>query len=225
MTDPTDLPRAALGPAARRGLADEVADRLRDAIFDGTFPPGAALREVDLSQRLEVSRGPIREALARLEREGLVRTRWHRGATVTTLSPQDAEELYTLREALERLAVARLHAHATEADLAELDAIVDRMDTAATDHEMLRLDLAFHDAVYRATRHTRLWAAWAAIRAQIVLFLLSRIAVSTDYRQGVPEEHRALVVALRGEDVARTTELFVAHLARAYERLVAVRPS
>lgn len=210
-----------LRPADRRGLADEVADRIRAAIFDGAFPPGTPLREVDLAARLEVSRGPIREALAKLEREGLVRTQWHRGATVTTLSAEDAEELYTLRAALERLAVARFHTHATPADLAALEEVVDRMHAAATDHDMLRLDLEFHDAVYAATRHERLRQAWSAIRAQIILFLLSRIGASTDYRAQVPAEHRALVAALRADDPAHTTDLFLAHLRLAYDRLTA----
>lgn len=213
--------RTSLRPADRRGLAEEVADRIRAAIFDGELPPGSPLREVDLAARLEVSRGPIREALARLEREGLVRIQWHRGATVTTLSATDAEELYTLREALERLAVARFHTHATPAHLAALDEIVTRMHAAATDHELLRLDIEFHDTVYAATGHERLHQAWSAIRAQIILFLLSRIAISTDYRHQVPGEHRDLVTALRGKDVERTTELFVAHLRTAYDRLAA----
>jgi DNA-binding GntR family transcriptional regulator len=63
-----------LVPARRRGLADEVADRIRDAIFDGGYAPGSQLREVELAQVLGVSRGPVREALLRLEREGLVRS-------------------------------------------------------------------------------------------------------------------------------------------------------
>src|SRR4051812_32626927 len=93
-----------VAPARRRGLADEVADRIRDAIFGGAYRPGAQLREVELSAALDVSRGPVREALLRLEREGLVRSAWHRGATVTTLSAGDVAELYSLRGALEHLA-------------------------------------------------------------------------------------------------------------------------
>src|SRR6266496_432912 len=74
-------------PARRRGLAEEVADRIRDAIFTGVYAPGAQLREVELAHALEVSRGPVREALLRLESEGLVHSAWHRGTTVTALSP------------------------------------------------------------------------------------------------------------------------------------------
>src|SRR5215207_11434 len=95
----TTMAGSTMRPAQRRGLADEVADRIREAIFDGAFPPGAPLREVELAANLDVSRGPVREALVKLEREGLVQLRWHRGASVTTLSGADAEELYTLRGA------------------------------------------------------------------------------------------------------------------------------
>ena len=94
-----------VAPARRRGLADEVADRIRDAIFSGAYAPGEQLREVELSEALDVSRGPVREALFRLEREGLVHTAWHRGATVTTLASEDVAEISSLRAALERLAV------------------------------------------------------------------------------------------------------------------------
>lgn len=209
-----------VGPARRRGLAEEVADRIRAAIFAGAHPPGAQLREVELAAELDVSRGPVREALGRLEREGLVQIRWHRGANVTTLSAQDAEELYTLRSVLERLAVDRVVAVASPADFDAFDAVVDRMERAATDHELLQLDLEFHDRVYTAALHQRLHDAWQAIRSQVTLFLLTRIDVSDDYRTSVPAEHRALVTCLRTRDAARSTRLFADHLAEAYNRLV-----
>src|SRR5690349_11704413 len=105
-----------LGPARRRGLSTDVADAIREAIFDGRYAPGEALREVELSEAMEVSRGSVREALQKLEREGLVHTEWHRGATVTALSMEDVAELDSLRSALEVLAVRRVVEVATDAD-------------------------------------------------------------------------------------------------------------
>src|SRR6476469_10949085 len=102
-----------LTPTVKRSLADDVVDRLRDAIFHGSFKPGEALREEQLAAMLDVSRGPVREALVQLEREGLVIVRRHRGATVARLSRRDLEEVYSLRLALERLAVQRAVRHAT----------------------------------------------------------------------------------------------------------------
>ncbi|WP_405164761.1 GntR family transcriptional regulator [Nocardia sp. NBC_01499] len=211
-----------MAPARRRGLADEVADRIREAIFDGTYELGAQLREVELSNALDVSRGPVREALLRLEREGLVRSAWHRGATVTTLSPEDVIELDSLRGALEQLAVRQVVAQATEQDIAAVEKVVDRMAHARDEHEMVRCDIAFHDAVYAAARHQRLAEAWQAIRCQVHLLLLTRIGLSTaGYLAHIPEEHRELVTALRDRDTETALALFATHRRQAFDILTA----
>src|SRR5215468_8309890 len=119
-----------LTPAVKRSLADDVVDRLRDAIFHGSFKPGEPLREEQLAASLDVSRGPVREALVQLEREGLVIVRRHRGATVARLSRLDAEEVYSLRLALERLAVQRAVRSATEADFAALEEVMEAFRAA-----------------------------------------------------------------------------------------------
>lgn len=209
---------AQVAPARRRGLADEVADRVRDAIFDGTYPPGAALREVELADALGVSRGPVREALLKLEREGLVRGEWHRGTTVTALDEVDVAELDSLRAALEQLAVALVVERGP--DLAAVDAVVARMERAADEHEMVRCDLDFHDAVYAAAGHRRLREAWEAIRSQVHLFLLTRIGVESEgYLAGIPAEHRRLAEALRAGDRDAALDLFAVHRRHAFDVL------
>jgi DNA-binding GntR family transcriptional regulator len=209
-----------VAPARRRGLADEVADSIREAIFSGAYAPGAQLREVELSETLDVSRGPVREALLRLEREGLVRSEWHRGATVTALSPQDVSELDSLRGALEQLAVEQVISHATDDDLAAIEQAARRMNRAEDEHEMVRCDIAFHDAVYAATGHRRLVEAWQAIRSQVHLFLLTRVGVSSDgYLATIPDEHRELVAALRAREAGTALELFATHRRHAFDVL------
>ncbi|SEG30435.1 DNA-binding transcriptional regulator, GntR family [Nonomuraea solani] len=211
-----------VAPARRRGLAEEVADRIREAIFSGAYALGAPLREVELSGTLDVSRGPVREALRLLEREGLVRCEWHRGTTVTTLSPEDVTELDSLRGALEDLAVRQVVAHASGEDLAFIEKTAGLMDRAADEHEMVRLDIAFHDAVFAAARHQRLVDAWQAIRCQVHLFLLTRVGRSAkDYLECVPSEHHGLVTALRSRDAARALDLFAAHRRLALDVLTA----
>lgn len=201
-----------VAPARRRGLADEVADRIREAIFSGAYAPGAQLREVELSGALDVSRGPVREALRLLEREGLVHCAWHRGTTVTTLSPEDVAELDSLRGALEELAVRQVIAHASDEDLAAVEKTAGLMERATDEHEMVRLDIAFHDAVFAAAGHLRLQDAWEAIRCQVHLFLLTRITHSTEgYLTRIPEEHRELVAVLRARDTDAALRLFAAH--------------
>ncbi|TDO46407.1 DNA-binding GntR family transcriptional regulator [Kribbella sp. VKM Ac-2527] len=162
----------------------------------------------------------MREALFRLEREGLVRSAWHRGATVMTLSPQDVAELDSLRGALEQLAVQQVVAHASVDDLDAVEKAVARMERADDVHEMVSCDIAFHDSVYAAARHQRLLQAWESIRSQVHLFLLTRIGLnSQDYLTHIPAEHRELVAALRARDADAALELFAAHRRTAFDIL------
>ncbi|MFF3641455.1 GntR family transcriptional regulator [Streptomyces sp. NPDC002564] len=207
-----------VAPARRRGLADEVADRIREAIFSGAYAPGAQLREVELSVAMDVSRGPVREALRLLEREGLVHCAWHRGTTVTALTPDDVAELDSLRGALEDLAVERIVARASQEDLARLDRSAELMERAADAHDLVRRDIEFHDAVFAAGGHRRLVEAWEGIRCQVHLFLLTRIGHSSQgYLDRVPREHRDLVAALRTRDADIARERFAAHRRRAVD--------
>ncbi len=194
-----------LPKAARRGLADEAADLVRAAIFSGHFPPGSALREVELAERLEVSRGSVREGLAQLEREGLVRGGWHRNTTVIEVTAEDVQEVYSLRAALDRLAVATARRNATSQHLTELDRLVAEMAAesagAADARRLVALDLAFHDQIYAAAGNGRLITAWQAIRSQLHLFQLRRVDAGYDhYRARVVDEHRELAVLLRSGD-------------------------
>src|ERR1700694_4324682 len=100
-------PINAVDLARSASLAHSIRSRLREAILRGDFASGAHLREVEIAERYQVSRGPVREALAQLEQEGLVILRRNRGAVVARLSRTDLEEVYSLRLALERVATAR----------------------------------------------------------------------------------------------------------------------
>ncbi len=196
----TPLPKA-----SRRGLAHEAADLIREAIFTGHFPPGSPLREVELAASLGVSRGSVREGLALLEREGLIRSVWHRGTTVVEVTPQDVEEVYALRAALDRLAATSAQRNATADQLTELDALVHQMSEEiageASGTRLLALDIAFHDRIYDAANNRRLGEAWRAVRSQTYLFQLRRIALGYEhYRARVVAEHRELVTLLRSDD-------------------------
>ena len=104
----------------RRSLADEVTDQLRDFILTGQLRLATGSAKRRSRQRLRVSRGPVREAIVRLEQEGLVDSEWHKGAAVVDLTRGDVIELATLRVALEKLAIAGACRSATEEDLAGL---------------------------------------------------------------------------------------------------------
>lgn len=218
------IPALPLTPTVKRSLSDDVVDRLRNAIFHGSFKPGEALREEQLAAMLDVSRGPVREALVQLEREGLVIVRRHRGATVARLSRGDLEDVYSLRLALERLAIQRATRFATDQDFAAMEAVLTDFDIALSrgpsEKEIAELDVRFHDLIYQAARHQRLYDCWANLKAQIYIFLLSRNVVDPDFREITVKSHAALLEAIRTRDEARATTEIEDHLRGAYDRVV-----
>jgi DNA-binding GntR family transcriptional regulator len=203
----------------RRRLADEVTDQIRDVILTGGLQPGDRAGEAEISQRLRVSRGPVREALVRL-----VTSEWHRGAMVVDLTREDVTELTSLRAALEELAMAEATRSATEEDLARLQEVVEQMRSArqrGADESLIRLDVEFHDIVYRAAHHERLYAAWTTIRSQVALALLRRRAVNEDYLELVVDEHAALAATLADRNAGQARAQIAAHIKGAYSRLLA----
>jgi DNA-binding GntR family transcriptional regulator len=209
-----------LQPAESRNLADEVAERLREAILRGDFEPGQPLREAHLAAVLEVSRGPVREALARLEREGLVLIRRNRGATVARLSQTDLDEVYTLRLALEELAARWAVQRATESDFAAMRAVLVELGRAVQRgidaQEYARLDVEFHDCVYRAARHKRLLRCWMELRPQVYVFLLTRNVALPNFRETAVVRHREVLEALRTRDEAQAVGVVRRHVHNSY---------
>jgi DNA-binding GntR family transcriptional regulator len=217
---------SSIGKAQRRGLAEEAADRIREAIFSGLFPPGAALREVELAAALDVSRGSVREGLAILEREGLLQSAWHRGTRVIDLTVADIEEVYSVRAALERLATRLAAERAGAAVLDGLDQTVDAMaDAIASGSDgpkLLALDIDFHDQIYAAAGNRRLLDAWQALRSQVYLFQLSRIRLGDkDYRQRLVTEHQEIATLLRQRDGTALARVAEDHVHSARRALVA----
>lgn len=215
------MPLPPVRPVARKGVAGEAADRIRDAILGGKLAAGAALKEIDLAAQLGVSRGSVREGLVLLEGEGLVVSQWHRGTWVRAFTPEDIDELYTLRTALDVLAMRTAAARGTSFD--GLDAAVEELRHARTDAERVALDMKFHDAVYAATGHRRLTEAWLAIRSQVHLLLLTRIvgAEHNTYQGDVVPEHANLVEILRRGDPGEAGRAAEEHLSSSCLTLVA----
>jgi len=213
-----------LKPAENRGLTDEAADRIRQAIFDGSFELGERLNEVDIADRLQVSRGPVREALAQLKQEGIVTMKWHRGAFIVQLSADDFRELASLRTVLETFAIRQAAANATQADLDNLAAAVKALTKAVVDESdfvLIRLDVEFHDALYRSAHHVRLWNAWNSIRSQVLLSLLTKRHASNEYyRDLVISEHEELLQVISSGDARACEKAIRTHLSATYDRLI-----
>ncbi len=117
----------ATAPAGASRASERAQAALREAILRGELAAGARLGEVELAERLGVSRTPVREALSRLAAEGLVEVHPHRGARVVSFSAQDLDGIFDVRLALEPRATGRAAARITDADLDALDDLAQRM--------------------------------------------------------------------------------------------------
>lgn len=213
-----------LTPPRRSGLGEDIADRLRSAIILGHFQANQNLREVELAARFEVSRGPIREALARLEREGLVVSRPNRGAVVAGLTRNDIEEVYELRLALERLAVRHAANRRTDEDLAAMAAVLDELaglGPTVDPAKAAELDVEFHHLIYVAARNHRLLAAWEMLKSQVFLFLVSRNVTSRVFSSVLVAEHQHIRYLIAERNADDAAEVIETHIRGAYDRLVA----
>jgi DNA-binding GntR family transcriptional regulator len=218
----------ALTPPLNRTLADEIVARLRHAITSGQLRPGERLNDEVLARTLDVSRGSVREAFRQLERQGLIVARRNRGAYVARLERQDVEEVYTMRLALERLAVQRATEHAEPWQIATMQAVVERMAHPVTGdmsaQEAAELDLQFHDLLYAASKHRRLYECWTDLRPQIQIIFLTRNAANANFREQNPVVHQTLLDAIRAKDEARALALTGENLRLSYEHAIASYP-
>lgn len=198
----------------RRSLADAVHHALRDAITDGKLQPGARLMEVAIANHFDVSPTPVREAIRRLEREGLVETNPHRGASVALISAADMVNLYEIHEVLEAFAV-RQAAALPDRDIDHLDMLLDTIDPIVEDPDQTvfnRLDLRFHRAVNDMSGNPQL--------AQLIEGIHRRIqAARVRYDIELPDpprhsqvQHRAILGAVKTGDVDLAEQLTRDHI-------------
>jgi DNA-binding GntR family transcriptional regulator len=213
-------------PVTQPALSQNVLDILREMITRGGLAQGDHLKEVELAAALGVSRGPVREAFAHLANEGYIELRRHRGAYVRTLTRADIEEVYSLRLALERLAMTRASTRMTAARLASMDRVLEQMLEVKADYapeEVVELDLAFHDLVYAAADHERLVRSWQFIRGQVAFFLHARNVTDHDFLEVGYAEHKALREVLAAGSPSAAAQAMTEHMNGAFRRLVAAQ--
>lgn len=199
-----------------------IADRLRSEILEGRFPPHTQLAEVGLARQLQVSRGPVREAMQRLIQEGLLRAERNRGVFVVELGLDDARDVYLARGVIERAAAAIVTKQRPQAALAELQEIVDRLaaSVGAPWPEIIAHDLAFHQTLVEAAGSPRLSRMFRTLIAETRLCL---IRLEPFYQKGteVVAEHQAIIEALRSGNRRRIDSLLQTHMDASAARLSA----
>ena len=194
---------------------EKAYDTLFAAIQDGTLQPGARLREVELAEWIGISRTPVREALGRLEGDGLVARDPHRGMMVARLDPAMVTELYYMREVLEGTAAGLAARHATDAEIATLREIAGRDRGVRNPAQLARNNRLFHDALYRAAHNRYLVKTLNTLRQSMALLGQTTLAMPGRSTTAL-EEHRRLIRALEKRDAGAATEAAREHIRAAY---------
>ncbi len=195
-------------------LRDVVFNTLRQAILKGELKPGERLMELTLADRLGVSRTPIREAMRKLELEGLVVMIPRRGAQVAGISEKDLNDVLEVRIALEKIAIEKACTHMTEKDIDELVAASENFAKKLQDKDVVNLaeaDEAFHELIYKASDNQRLLQVLSNMREQFYRYRVEYLK-EEETREQLLKEHQELIKAIGRRDIAKAQEIAYRHL-------------
>ncbi|MCX4536664.1 GntR family transcriptional regulator [Streptomyces sp. NBC_00841] len=225
-TSAAGAPREGSGrdlPPARQALSDSVYENIKAMVMDHEIAPGARVGIEALARALSVSPTPIREALARLESDGLVVKRALSGYRATELlTRQGLEELFEMRLLLEPKAAALAAVNASEAQLDGIERIVEEMQSHpgpagryAAYRDFASLDQRFHDAIAQASQRPLLSDAVERLHSHLHIFRLSSVLGADDPTLA---EHERVVRAILRRNPDRAAEAMAEHLTRSLQR-------
>jgi DNA-binding GntR family transcriptional regulator len=195
-----------------RSLAEVACDEIRKAIREGRVATGAHLTEVDLASWLGMSRTPIREAMRRLQSEGLLLNQPFRGALVMRLDADDMRQMFAVRELLEPAAAAACAVNAGPAEIAALKMILEQeAELLNNPAALIPLNRQFHDIILESARNQFLSKAIAGVYSLIPLLGDSNLLNGPHAREA-HAQHRAIVDAIERRDAARAEALAREHV-------------
>jgi DNA-binding GntR family transcriptional regulator len=191
------------GVAPRKALWELIVEPMRRAIVLGELPPGLHLEEPALAQKFGVSRIPVREALLRLEHEGLVRVEPRRGAFIVGMTPDDVHDVYELRQLIERRGARRAAGRIDSDGLARLEQLAGQMDEALRRREpaaMVEPDVEFHRELVTAAGSRQLLAAWERLAGLTTTILGVTDSVRYGSTPDAVHGHQLIIDALARRD-------------------------
>jgi DNA-binding GntR family transcriptional regulator len=201
-------------PIARLTLPEAAAERLRTLIIEGELAPGARLNERELSERLGVSRTPLREAFRMLAADGLLLQLPNRGAQVLALSREDVRHAFDVIASLEGLAGELAVARVTDADLVDLRGLQAEMEDAHARHDLptyYRVNRAIHDRINALAGNPILTQTFRTLNTRLHALRFRSNLVRGKWDKAVAE-HRQMLEALHARDGKRLRDLLIGHL-------------
>lgn len=196
-------------------LRDVVFNTLRQAILKGEMEPGERLMEITLANKLGVSRTPIREAIRKLELEGLVNMIPRKGAVVASISEKDMKDVLEVRITLEELAVKLAVKNMEPEDIEQLRMAAKGFENAVISRDIVDIveaDVAFHDIIYNKTGNNRLIQIINNLREQMYRYRLEYIKDARTHSILI-SEHNDIIEALRSKDVEAAKNAVREHIA------------
>ena len=207
--------------SAPRTVAGQVAEHLKAEILAGRRAPGERLPQVEIARALGVSTTPVREALAALQREGLVRLHPQRGAVVFLPSVDDLKEHYEIRAALEALAAAKAAERFEPEWAVPLETLLDSMREAPPAPQYIALNQRFHTALYEHAQRPQLVTMIAALRDASSAYLHIYRAQDDFPVARLDAEHRAILTACIDRDPERAADATRIHLHNTVDHVAA----
>lgn len=195
-------------------LRDVVFNTLRQAILKGELEPGERLMEIQLADRLGVSRTPIREAIRKLELEGLVLMIPRKGAEVAKISEKNLRDVLEVRRSLEELAIELACKRMTEEDIESLEDAQDVFRQAVEAGDPMTIaetDEAYHDVIYNGTGNNKLMQILNNLREQMYRYRLEYIK-DEDKRQILLAEHSQILTAIKKRRVEDAKKAIREHI-------------
>ena len=195
-------------------LRDVVFNTLRKAILKGELKPGERLMEIALAERLGVSRTPVREAMRKLELEGLVVMIPRRGAQVANITEKDLNDVLEVRMALENLSIENACKKMTEEQLAELKKAAKVFEATMEEGNLVKLaeaDVAFHEVIYQSSDNRRLNQVLNNLREQIYRYRVEYLK-EEETRKLLVKEHDEIYEAIRNRNVKTAQEISYQHI-------------
>lgn len=206
-----------------RPIREIAYDVLKKAIITGEIPAGERIVETDYADRLHISRTPLREALRKLERDGLVEYVMRRGVVVRAFTIEDIEQIYTIRNALEMLTLPAIVNNATPADIASLREKLAQMDILQEQEDFEALSLlarAFHSELTAISGQKRILRVIEGQDEYIRRFSAMSIK-HENRRESAHQEHYKLVEYVEQKKLDEFTALMKAHIERSKENCLA----
>ena len=195
-------------------LRDVVFNTLRQAILRGELKPGERLMEIQLANKLGVSRTPIREALRKLGLEGLVNMVPRKGAEVADITEKSLRDVLEVRKALEELSVQLACEKITEEEIEELKRVAERFKDTLNDQDVTKIaeaDVAFHDVIYTATDNQKLILLLNNLREQMYRYRVEYLKKEEAYPQLIAE-HEELIDNISKRNKEEATRIMCEHI-------------